>query len=148
VIYWVFGLPGSGKSTVGKSVADYLGAVFLDADEVRTVFPDLGYTEKDRLENNMRLLSLATMINSQGFDVVVSAITPLSKFRREYLYRWTTVYLKCDVDECRKRKPEVYTDFPLCVFQEPDGGEKVDFVVDTCELSLVETLELIFEGWR
>jgi len=148
VIYWVFGLPGSGKSSVGKSVADYLGAVFLDADEVRDVFPDLGFTKKDRLENNMRLLRLATMVNSQGFDVVVSAITPFSEFRKEHLHRWTTVYLECDVDECKRRKPKVYVDFPLCVFQEPDSGEKVDFVVNTCRLSLAETLELIFERWR
>ena len=51
IVYWITGLSGSGKTTIGKLLYErmkktYPNTVFLDGDALRKVFgEDLGYTK-------------------------------------------------------------------------------------------------------
>ncbi|MEY3496043.1 MAG: hypothetical protein RJA80_265, partial [Actinomycetota bacterium] len=40
----VMGLPGSGKTTLAKVLADKLGAAYFNADEVRKMFNDWDFS--------------------------------------------------------------------------------------------------------
>ena len=53
-VYWITGLSGAGKTTIGKIFYEklrrkYANTVFLDGDMLREVFGnDLGYSDADR----------------------------------------------------------------------------------------------------
>ena len=47
----IFGLPGSGKTTLAKALKDRLRAVHWNADDVRAnINKDLKFSEADRIE--------------------------------------------------------------------------------------------------
>lgn len=85
-IYWIYGEGGSGKSWLAeKLVAD--GSIWLDGDDMRaTISADLGFSDEDRLENNLRIARLAEELAGQGFGVVVSTQAPTEKIREQIYY--------------------------------------------------------------
>lgn len=82
MIIWMTGLSGSGKTTYANYLYDMYDFFRIDGDELRKgINADLGYTEGDRLENIRRMIELAELACSQGYDVVVSTITPTEELR-------------------------------------------------------------------
>ena len=76
MIIWIRGPRKSGKTTLAKQLLERMDAVWLDGDSVRTIWPEIGYSDQDRLTNNIRVAKLAKIIEDQGRDVIVSTICP------------------------------------------------------------------------
>ncbi len=80
-IYWITGLPGSGKTTFGNRLHLHLQGsnrptVHLDGDVLRSCFENhFGYNREDRLVLGRIYLNLAKLLYSQKFDVVVSTVS-------------------------------------------------------------------------
>lgn len=88
MIIWITGKRKAGKTTLAKELLSKMQAVHLDGDEMRaSISADLGFSEEDRLENNIRIAKLARVIESQGHDVIVSTICP--SYVRKEIY-WIT----------------------------------------------------------
>ena len=70
-VYWITGLSGAGKTTIGrlfyqKLKQDFPNTVFLDGDIMREVFgADLGYTEPERRKCAMRYARLCDMLKNR-----------------------------------------------------------------------------------
>jgi len=71
-IYIFFGIPGSGKSYLGKKFADKIGAYFYEADD--------DYTDEMR-EESKKSEEHKKMINDQLYSLVVDKT---AKFKEEY----------------------------------------------------------------
>lgn len=72
---WLFGLSGSGKTYISKKIARKIKNSFLiDGDIVRSLVSfDLGYSLKDRVEQNKRVLGLAKIaILNNKFPIISS----------------------------------------------------------------------------
>ena len=80
VVYWFHGNSGSGKTRLAIDFAKP-GWIVLDADDVREVWTDLGFSKKDRLEQNYRLARMAKLLNVQGMNVCVASICPYAEQR-------------------------------------------------------------------
>ena len=84
MITFIIGQSGAGKTTLSNSLGGfYKNCIKLDGDEMRKIWTDLGFSKKDRWEQNLRVARLARMLNDQGFNVVVSMICPYKKLRAE-----------------------------------------------------------------
>ena len=85
MIIQIIGLPGSGKTTLAKELVKHLGAIHLNADEVRDfVNYDLGFSHEDRIEHSRRLGGMARLFQEQGFDVVVDFVCPTLDTRKTF----------------------------------------------------------------
>jgi len=90
-IFWLFGRPSSGKTTITQKAAEVLKStnlkiVILDGDELRYgINKDLGYSIKDREENIRRSAEIARLLASKGFIVLCSFITPTNDLRKSVL---------------------------------------------------------------
>jgi adenylylsulfate kinase len=89
-ILWCTGNSRSGKSTLAKNMLELVREstcindqmpVWLDGDEIRQVWPELGFSKEDRIENNMKFARLAKILYKQGFSVIVSTICPYRELR-------------------------------------------------------------------
>lgn len=79
----IFGLPGSGKTTLAKYLVDFLGSdtVWYNADEVRTMYDDWDFSDEGRLRAATRMRDLMNEADEVGFDVICDFICPTNKLR-------------------------------------------------------------------
>ena len=103
LVYWITGLSGAGKTTIGKCLYDKIKevkpeVVFLDGDILRSVFgDDLGYEKADRLKSAWRNARICRMLAEQGIDVVcctISMFEDVRRWNRENNKRYIEIYLK------------------------------------------------------
>ena len=85
-VLWLTGLSGSGKSTIANALEKQLYAegkktYVLDGDNIRHgLNKDLGFTDKDRVENIRRVAEVAKLMCDAGLIVITAFISP---FRTE-----------------------------------------------------------------
>jgi adenylylsulfate kinase len=154
LVLWLYGLSGSGKSTVANEVERALHAegrmtVILDGDNLRTgLNRNLGFSDDDRTENVRRVSETAKLLAGQGIIVLVSVITPLRAHRRSAAEiigpDFHEIYVKADFDTCAGRDPKgLYAkakEGKIGQFTGKDSGfeepEAAALVLDTQSLSL------------
>jgi adenylyl-sulfate kinase len=116
-IVWLWGLSGSGKSTIANGLEKRLFEMgnrtyILDGDNTRMgLNKGLGFSSTDRLENVRRIAEVAKLMADAGLIVIVSLITPHQEQRaiiREILKeeRLLDVHVKCDLAICEQRDPK------------------------------------------
>lgn len=81
----IMGLPGAGKTTLARVLAPLLGAVHLNADEVRVnLWSDLGFGHNDRIEHARRMGWMADRIVESGGAVIADFICPTPETRAAF----------------------------------------------------------------
>lgn len=147
-VYWITGLSGAGKSTIGKKWYEelrkiYNNVVFLDGDELRQVFGnDLGYTEEDRRKSAMRNARLCKMLGEQGIHVVCCTISMFDEVRqwnRENIKEYKEIYVKVSIEVLQKRdQKNLYT--------KAKNGQEQDLAGITFQVEEPKTPDLILEN--
>lgn len=111
-VYWITGLSGAGKTTIGKLFydkikADHLDTVFLDGDVLRKVFgDDLGYSREDRKKCAMRYSRLCAMLQEQGMNVVcctISMFDSVREWNRHNIQNYKEIYVKVSMNTLQRR---------------------------------------------
>ena len=110
-VIWFTGLSGAGKTTLAEKLAVYLKAKgekceLLDGDTVRNIFPQTGFTKKDRDEHVKRMGFLASMLERNGVTVLASFISPYRESRdfvRKMCRNFVEVYVSTSIEVCEKR---------------------------------------------
>ena len=80
----IFGLPGSGKTTLAKPFADLLGATWINADEVRTKYDDWDFTPEGRMRQAQRMRYLSDGVVMSGKIAVTDFVCPTEAARLEF----------------------------------------------------------------
>ena len=85
----IFGLPGSGKTTLAKPFADLIGGVHINADEVRTKYNDWDFTQEGRMRQAQRMRHIADGVVMAGKIAVADFIAPTENARLEFAPDYT-----------------------------------------------------------
>ena len=86
MIYWITGRSSSGKTVYAKRLKRQLEdlggkVVLLDGDEVRDQFSNQEYGDEDREKHIMTISSFASILENQGFIVIIALISPKKEWR-------------------------------------------------------------------
>lgn len=166
LVIWLYGLSGSGKSTIANAAERVLHqqgrfTTILDGDNLRTgLNANLGFTDEDRLENIRRISEVAKVFVSQGVITFVSAITPRGELRD--LARGLLggdlfeVYVKASFEACEQRDVKgLYAKAArgeIAHFTGKDGSfeapQNPDLVLDTENSSIEENAIELLESIR
>jgi len=114
VVVWLYGLSGSGKSTIANLLERSLHAEgrmtqVLDGDNIRSgLNRNLGFSDEDRLENIRRIAEVARLFLDAGVITIASFICPKRELRsmaREIVRPddFLEVYVKASFEECARR---------------------------------------------
>src|SRR5262249_8532234 len=115
IVFWITGLSGAGKTTVGRELWSRLRsagrpAVFLDGDVLReAIADDLGHSGEDRLRSAKRNARTCRLLAEQGLDVVCSTISmfhEVRKWNRENIVGYREIYLRVPMPELERRDPK------------------------------------------
>lgn len=111
-IYWITGLSGAGKTTVGKILYEKIkqnkdNVVLLDGDALRnTIALDLGYSLEERHESAKRNTRLCKLLADQDIDVICCTICMFDDVRewnRKNNKNYYEVYLKVPMEILKTR---------------------------------------------
>jgi adenylylsulfate kinase len=80
----IFGLPGSGKTTLAKPLSDILSGVHINADVVRKKYNDWDFTIEGRMRQAARMRHLADGVVMAGKIAVVDFVCPTEAARLEF----------------------------------------------------------------
>jgi len=87
MIYLLYGQPASGKTTLGKLLANHFNTPFIiDGDEFRKMFTNKNYGKDGREENIRNANAVATYLNKKTAEeghVIVSLVNPYESLRKE-----------------------------------------------------------------
>lgn len=111
-VYWLTGLSGAGKTTIGKELYAYLKAkeptvVFLDGDTLRDVFNGaFGYSIEQRQKCAMCYSRLCKLLAEQGINVICCTISMFDSIRdwnRANIPGYLEVYIKVSLQTLKER---------------------------------------------
>ena len=80
----ICGLPGSGKTTLGRPFAELIGGVFLNADEIRKEYDDWDFSPEGRMRQALRMKFLSDGIVKAGKIAVADFICPTKAAREQF----------------------------------------------------------------
>ncbi len=109
---WLTGLPSSGKTTLGRKIAQRLldddeAVELLDGDSIRAkIGRNLGFSREDREDNLRRISFVADLLARNGIHVVVAAISPYAALRQEIrnqLDPFVEVFVNAPLAVCEQR---------------------------------------------
>ena len=112
ILYWITGLSGAGKTTIGIELYYELkkkqsNVILLDGDILKTIVGDVvGYTEEDRRKRARKYAQIGKMLADQGMIVIcctISMFDEVRKWNRENNKGYVEVFLKVPMKVLEKR---------------------------------------------
>lgn len=140
MIYWFYGQPGAGKTTLAKALKEQLEfnnhrmVQHIDGDELRHIFDNKDYSKEGRLKNLRNVNNIARYLSYKGWDVVISVVAPYNETRDE-LRDLDIEFYYVHTTETRGREDFFVSDFEI---------NSDDPKLDTTNKSVLETLHEIF----
>lgn len=102
-VFWVTGLPGVGKTTIGNQLFKKLKSegyniIFLDGDEIREILGrDYGYSYNDRKKLAMIYSRFCKMLSEQELNVICSTVSMFHEchnWNRNNIKNYKEIYIK------------------------------------------------------
>jgi len=153
MVIWITGLPASGKTTLARAVADRLRArggrvEALDGDEIRALFPSVGYSAAERDQHIRRVGHLASRLEAHDVAVVVSMVSPIRaarEFARALCREFIEVRLTTPVEECVRRDPKGLYRQAAEGAREYEPSPAPELELDTSARTVAECVEAILD---
>src|ERR1700691_5169627 len=148
-VFWITGLSGAGKTTVGQELWGRLRAAgrqvfFLDGDALRSaIAEDLGHTADNRRTSAMRNARLCQLLAGQGADVVCATISlfhEVQRWNRENIPGYREIYLRVPIDELRRRDSKG-------IYAGAHGGDARDIVGLDVPADAPEAPDLVLDNY-
>ena len=80
----IFGLPGSGKTTLAKPFAELINGIHLNADVIRERYKDWDFSPEGRIRQAQRMRHLADGVVMGGKIAVADFVCPTDRARQEF----------------------------------------------------------------
>ena len=152
----IMGLPGSGKTTVGKNLSEQLKAVFIDADDHHTTHNIKKMSNGEPLTDLDRKKWLSSILNNAWENLknqnVIIACSALKEKYRKFLIslNFQLVYLKIENDVALRRilkrkkhfMPPSLLESQIKILEEPKKALEID-----SNLKVIQISEIIIKNF-
>jgi len=131
----------------------------IDSKDIREMFPNAGFSKDERNRHIKRIGHLVQTLQKNSISTVCSFVSPYRESRkliREMVKNNVVVYVKADIEECKKRDYKGVYEKALNgelqnfsgvndIYEEPQHAE---IVIDTSKISINEAVKIIVKFTR
>lgn len=116
-VFWITGLSGSGKSTVGnyllpKIKKKYGETILINGDDIRDIYGFKNYDRSSRLKLSKSNFDLCFFLMRQGYNIIfttVSLMHETQKYNRKVGKRhYVEIFLEADIEMLKKKKSKFF----------------------------------------
>lgn len=112
ILFWITGLPGSGKTEIAKKIHKkiiklYGPTICISGDELRKIFKFKGYARHQRLNIAKKYVKLINLLINQKINVIISIVGLLDDLRYENKKKFKNyfeIYIKTNFNVLKKQK--------------------------------------------
>lgn len=151
-LYWITGLSGAGKTTIGTLLYKnlrkrYPNTVIFDGDALRQAFGnDLGYSKEERFQCAMRYARLCKLLVEQGIHVICCTISMSDEVRewnRKHIDNYSEIYIEVPISVLKERNQKN-------LYQDVKDGKQENVVGMDLELELPKNpdIKLVNDGTK
>ncbi len=162
-VMWFSGLSGSGKTTIALALQQKLfekgyQVFVLDGDNIRGgLSADLDFSKEGRSENIRRVGEVAALFAQAGVIVITAFISPYKEDRDKARVAagdaYHSIYIKADVETCKKRDPKGLYKKAIAgeiknftgINDKFDEPLNADLIIDTSKNSIDESVAKLME---
>ena len=115
-IFWITGLSGSWKSTIGEHLKklllkEYGRTIIIHGDDLREIFHLKSYNKSKRLKLGKSYSDLCKLISKQKVNVVFTTVglfSELFSYNRKNLKNYIEIYIKTNINKLKKNKSKIF----------------------------------------
>ena len=117
ILFWITGLSGSGKTTIGKSIHNdikklYGPTIMISGDNVRKIFHLSGHKKEERLKLTESYCRFAKYITDQKINIIFAVVGMFDKPRKwnkQNIKNYVEIYIKSNLNKIIKlKKKKIY----------------------------------------
>jgi adenylylsulfate kinase len=115
-VFWITGLPGSGKTGIAKKLSKKISSIYgptlcINGDDLRRIFGLKGYTRRDRILIAKKYIKFLSYLTNQKINVVFAVVGlfhEIHKINRKKFSNYFEIFIKSNLKDLRKRKDKSF----------------------------------------
>ena len=116
IVFWITGLSGSGKSTIGEKLKILLEKKFgktliVHGDDIRNIYDYKSYSKYERLKLGKANSNFCKLIADQKINVIFTTVglfNILFKYNKKNIRRYVEIYIESDIEKLIKNKKKIF----------------------------------------
>ena len=116
IVFWITGLSGSGKSTIGEKLKTLLKKKFgktliIHGDDIRDIYNYKSYSKYQRLKLGKANSNFCKLIADQKINVIFTTVglfNELFKYNKKNLQQYVEIYIESDIEKLIKNKRKIF----------------------------------------
>ena len=117
ILFWITGLSGSGKTTIGKTIHKdiqklYGPTIMISGDNIRKIFFLKGHTKIERLKVLKSYCQFAKYITNQNINLIFAVVGMFDeprKWNRRNIKNYIEIYIKSNLKKIIKLNKKKFT---------------------------------------
>jgi adenylylsulfate kinase-like enzyme len=117
ILFWITGLPGSGKTTLGRKIKKNITKVYgptimISGDNIRKIFALKGYGYNERVAISKKYSLFAKYITEQKINIILAVVGMIEaqrKWNRTNIENYIEIYIRSNIKDIIKlNKKKIY----------------------------------------